>query len=266
MNGAIRTVSSISSQKLMITFDHIHNPCTIEMVRSKFLLAKSFFVYHKQFPVTVAYAVTIHKCQGLSLDCAIVDLSSNVFCAGMAYVAISRVRTLEGLHLTAFDPKSITVNNSCLEEINRLRGCFRKDLPVYEISVDMKQPVKHQLMDACNEHNTAKKKPKVEVVAKAKKRCVDAPKSIHIAKKAKVASNDKDCEVLSVDRPVTTRYEWTHYRYHPVDGDWQRRACELLGIRFTCQFQWQDGRPDVVLTRPDLRSLRSIGGDGNCLF
>ena len=95
---------------------------------SEFLLMKNFFVYRKQFPVTVAYAVTIHKCQGLSLDCAIVDLSSNVFCAGMAYVAISRVRTLEGLHLTSYDPKSIIVNNSCLEEVNRLRSCFRKDL------------------------------------------------------------------------------------------------------------------------------------------
>ena len=76
------------------------------MVRSKFLLMKSFFVYRKQFLITVAYAVTIHKCQGLSLDCAIVDLSKNVFCAGMAYVSISRVRNLEGLHLSAFDPKS----------------------------------------------------------------------------------------------------------------------------------------------------------------
>ena len=116
VNGAIGTVTFISSQKLIVKFDHMDEPCPIEMVRSKFLLQKSFFIYRKQFPVTVAYAVTIHKCQGLSLDCAIVDLSNNVFCAGMAYVAISRVRTLEGLHLSAFDPKSISVNNSCLEE------------------------------------------------------------------------------------------------------------------------------------------------------
>ena len=67
----------------------------------------------------------------VSLDCAIVDLSSNVFCSGMAYIAISRVRTLEGLHLTAFDSKSISVNNSCLKEVNRLCSCFRKD--IYEI-------------------------------------------------------------------------------------------------------------------------------------
>ena len=63
------------------------------------MLLKSSFVYHKQFLITLANAVTIHKCQGLSFDCGIVDLSDNVFCAGMAYVAMSRVCTLEGLHL-----------------------------------------------------------------------------------------------------------------------------------------------------------------------
>ena len=92
------------------------------------MLLKSFFVYHKQFPVTVGYAVIIHKCQGLSLDCAIVDLSDNVFCAGMAYVAMSRVRTLEGLHLTAFDPRSIIVNlkrsTDCVLHLGKTFHCM----------------------------------------------------------------------------------------------------------------------------------------------
>ena len=76
---------------------------------------KNYYVYRKQFPLILAYAVTIHKCQGLSLDCAIVDLSEKVFSAGMAYVALSRVRSLSGLHLVAFDAKSIKVSISCLK-------------------------------------------------------------------------------------------------------------------------------------------------------
>ena len=67
---------------------------------------------------------------------------------------MSRVHTLKGLHLTAFDPKSIIVNNSCLEEVNRLRSSFRKDLPLYELPVKKKQPVKRNLLD---EEGPAKK-------------------------------------------------------------------------------------------------------------
>ena len=56
------------------------------------------------------------------------------------------------------------------------------------------------------------------------------------------------------------------YRYYPVDEHWQRQACKLLAIHFIHSFQRQDGGSDVVLTRPDLHSLKSIGKDGNCLF
>jgi hypothetical protein len=51
-----------------------------------------------QFPVTLAYAITVHKSQGISLDCAVLNLSgSQDFAAGLTYVAISRVRSLSGL-------------------------------------------------------------------------------------------------------------------------------------------------------------------------
>ena len=85
------------------------------MVKSKFMDMKNHYIYRKQFPLILAYAITIHKCQGLSLDCAIIDLSENVFSDGMAYVA------LLGLHLVAFHPKSIMVSISSLQETNRLR-------------------------------------------------------------------------------------------------------------------------------------------------
>ena len=128
----------------------------------------------------------------------------------MAYVAMSRVRTLEGFHLTAFDPQSIVVNNSCLEEVNRLRSTFRKDHPLYELPEKKKRPVKHNLLD---EDAPAYK---TETEPKAKRRCY-VPKSAPSAKKRKI---DKDCKVVGVHRPAAPRYEWSDYRYYPVDEAW----------------------------------------------
>ena len=76
--------------------------------------------------------MTVHKCQGLSLDCAIMDLSE-VFCRGMAYVALSRVKQLENLHLIAFHEEAIKVSSKYLQEINHLRQTYRPDVPQYTI-------------------------------------------------------------------------------------------------------------------------------------
>ena len=138
VNGAIGTVVAISSQRIGVKFDHITEPYSAERVKSKFILMKSFFIFRKQFPLILVYAVTIHKCQGLSLNCAIIDLSHKVFSPGMAYVALSRVHSMDGLYLTDFDPSSIMVSNSCLEEINRLRNIYRKDLSLYKITENKK--------------------------------------------------------------------------------------------------------------------------------
>ena len=107
VNGAIGTVKNIALTAVTVKFDHIEKAYDVQKVKSRFMVLKNFYVYRKQFPLILAYAVTIHKCQGLSLDCAIVDLSDKVFGAGMAYVAMSRVRSLSGLHLATFDPSSL---------------------------------------------------------------------------------------------------------------------------------------------------------------
>ena len=94
VNGAIGTVMGIYSTRISIKFDHIDVPCDIERVTTRFMLSKNLYIHRKQFPLILSYAITIHKCQGLSLDTAIIDLSTDVFGDGMAYVALSRVRTL----------------------------------------------------------------------------------------------------------------------------------------------------------------------------
>ena len=58
--------------------------------------------------------------QGLSLDAAVMDLGKDIFKPGMAYVALSRVRTLNGVALLNFQPKQMTANKRVHEEMARL--------------------------------------------------------------------------------------------------------------------------------------------------
>ena len=50
-----------------------------------------------QFPLTIAYAITVHKSQGATLDLAVVDISVKDRQSGLTYVAVSRIKTLQGI-------------------------------------------------------------------------------------------------------------------------------------------------------------------------
>jgi len=68
----------------------------------------------QQVPLKVAYAISIHKSQGCSLDYAEIDLSG-IFEYGMSYVALSRVKSLEGLSIIAIDYDYIQAHPTALE-------------------------------------------------------------------------------------------------------------------------------------------------------
>jgi ATP-dependent DNA helicase PIF1 len=84
------------------------------------------FISRTQIPLRLAWAQTIHTSQGSTLDAALIDIGSGVFEYGQAYVALSRVRSLEALYVHDFDPIAFRAHPKVKE--------FYKNLIIKEFS------------------------------------------------------------------------------------------------------------------------------------
>ena len=83
-----------------------------------------------QVPLRLAWAITVHKSQGMSLDGAVMDLSS-VFEFGQGYVALSRVRRLSGLHLLGWNQRAFEVHPEIVTKDMDFQVCSNDALSVF---------------------------------------------------------------------------------------------------------------------------------------
>jgi len=77
-----------------------------------------------QIPLRLAWAITVHKSQGMSLDAAVVDLS-RAFEYGQGYVALSRLRRLAGLHLLGLNDRALQVAPTAIEKDAEFRNASK---------------------------------------------------------------------------------------------------------------------------------------------
>jgi len=118
-NGSRGVVTNLSSDMVSVKF---MNGIIFHFERHDFNYEEDDKVLatRKQFPFILAYCLTIHKCQGSTLDCAVIDAGYTIFENHMVYVALSRVRSLSGLYLKAFQPFKIKVDPKVIDFLREL--------------------------------------------------------------------------------------------------------------------------------------------------
>lgn len=100
-----------------------------------------------QIPLRLAWAITIHKSQGMSLDNAEIDLTRS-FSYGMGYVALSRVRTLEGISLVGFNNESLQVDPKVLEFDQELKNnSFSNELLFKKLSSEEQKKLEEDFIN-----------------------------------------------------------------------------------------------------------------------
>lgn len=119
-NGRIATISSITDEKILVRFPDQEEELELELetwrnIRYKFNkeqdeVKEEELGTFQHYPIRLAWAVTIHKSQGLTFDKAIVD-AGRAFAPGQVYVALSRLTNLHGLVLLSrIQPESIATD------------------------------------------------------------------------------------------------------------------------------------------------------------
>ena len=110
-NGTTGTVVDFTPEKLpVVQFDKHKVVIGKKEWKSENVPGISVF----QIPLILAWGITIHKAQGLTLDKAIVDIGKDLFEAGQMYVALSRIKSLEGVYLKEFNINNLKINYKVL--------------------------------------------------------------------------------------------------------------------------------------------------------
>ena len=245
VNGALGTVKKLHPPYIIrIKIDHDPILHDIERAKGKFMIRSNLYIFREQFLLILAYAVTIYKCQGLSLDCAIIDLNKNAHSAGIAYVALSRVRSLIELHLISFDPNSIVVSAECIQEISCLRTAYRSDLPTYTLP-------------------TKKGRKCTKLI-----RCIDAPEPKNQPKTNPNKAKRPNFEKHSTASKTVLEDEVAIVSVEP--GNLKVPYCQCAVAGTGPGVYWSNsnetGQSTCGIGTPHTHCIKPIVKDGNCLF
>lgn len=127
-NGSRGVITELLSDEAGVKVKWLNGKTTVVSVHTWIQEDKDGKATRTQIPLILAWSYTIHKSQGCTLDYAICDIGPSCWLEGMAYVALSRVRSSQGLFLSEFYPPTIKAHPSALEYVRKIESIGLDDV------------------------------------------------------------------------------------------------------------------------------------------
>ena len=223
LNGTLAVITAIHANYITIESTKTGRRTVVTRMKQNVSFPGSAVQYIRtQFPLILGWALTVHKVQGMTLETVYVLLNKIFFASGQAYVALSRVKSLDNLHLLQYDPSAVCLQPYYRDLLRWMKHNDKIKIDSDQESSQVQYPKREEIQKPTADMRCKRKKPSRTDYSLPQQKSEGNKSRLPPRKKVKLDSTTIEVRVDS--RPPLSHLFANHSN---ISNIWQRLRIQL---------------------------------------